>query len=87
MVKKFGKWGTVCDDEFEEIDAQAACFTLGFDGLESFKTHDTEFSDSTYPTNMDDVKCPTNTTTFLECSHLYKSENCGHTEDILLTCL
>ena len=32
MVKYDNKWGTVCDDDFELTDAQAACNTLGFSG-------------------------------------------------------
>ena len=36
---------------------------------------------------MDDVSCATNTTNFLTCSHRgWGVENCGHDEDVLLTC-
>lgn len=83
-MKQNNRWGTVCDDAFEEIDAQAACLTLGFKGLTSFKTHNSEYSDSVYPTLMDDVACATNTSDFLQCSTA--KEDCSHTEDILLSC-
>ena len=88
MLKHLDKWGTVCDDGFQEVDAQAACLTMGFAGMESFEVaYSTGYSDSSYPTNMDDIHCPSNATNFLECGHRkWGSDNCGHTEDILLTC-
>ena len=84
MVKRNNNWGTVCDDNFEQIDAQAACITLGFTSLRSFKTYNSGYSESV-PTLMDDVACPTNTTDFLQCT-IVDEENCGHSEDVLLSC-
>jgi len=29
-VSYYGIWGTVCDDGFDDTDAEVACFMLGF---------------------------------------------------------
>ena len=81
-VKHNGSWGTVCDDAFQTVDAQAACYTLGLNGG-SFTNYD--YDGGTIW--MDDVNCATNTTNFLECSHNgWGQENCGSSENVLLTC-
>jgi Scavenger receptor cysteine-rich domain len=30
QVKHNGVWGSICNDAFNDIDAQVACFTLGY---------------------------------------------------------
>jgi len=29
-VRKYFTWGTVCSDDFDDVDASVACFQLGF---------------------------------------------------------
>ena len=82
MVKYKDQWGTVCDDDFELVDAQSACHTLGFSGG-SYSSH----RGPSGPTWMDNVNCASSTTNFLTCSHRgWGTENCEHYEDVLLTC-
>ena len=86
MVKHDNKWGTVCDDEFDLTDAQAACNTLGFSGG-SYGNGNIGISESIVPIWMDDVACTDAMRNFLECTHRgWGTENCNHNEDVLLYC-
>ena len=86
MVKHDNKWGTVCDDSFDSTDAQAACKTLGFSGG-SYGHENIGISKSIVPIWMDNVDCTSSSTNFLQCGHRgWGIEDCGHSEDILLTC-
>ena len=88
MVKRNNVWGTVCDDNFEEIDAQAACHTLGFKGLKEFQTSYNSGFTNAMPITMDDLGCKSQTDNFLQCQYSSCKNNgcCSHNEDILLTC-
>ena len=86
MVKHLNVWGTVCDDGFNEINAQAACRLLGYGGG-AYSNHNPGFSESEVPILMDNVSCDSGTTNFLLCKHAgWEVENCSHSEDVLLTC-
>ena len=74
MAKKNNTWGTVCDDGFEEIDAQAACHTLGFNGFIGFQVaYDSGpvlgFSKPEIPFVLYKVECSSKTANFLDCKH------------------
>ena len=101
MAKKNNTWGTVCDDGFEEIDAQAACHTLGFNGFIGFQVaYDSGpvlgFSKPEIPFVLYKVECSSKTANFLDCKHGKDNVSCDccggghncctHVEDILLTC-
>ena len=79
----------VCDDDFDEIDAESACYTLGYNHGGSFQTYDmTGWSEPEIPFLMDDVECESGSTMFLSCSTSTRSgsENCNHSQNVLLTC-
>lgn len=86
MVKHNNEWGTVCDDGFTYTSAKAACHTLGLRGG-SYATGRNKVTHTRVW--IDDVKCASSTTNFLQCSHrgLGTLRSCnGHQEDILLYC-
>ena len=91
MVKHNNQWGTVCDDGLESAGeiadrvAHSACYTLGLSGGLIQPKHN--HSPETYL--LDEVRCASNTTYFLECSHdNWGKHDCGrnYVEHVLLTC-
>ena len=89
MAKKNNIWGTVCDDSFEEIDAQAACHTLRFNGLTHMQVaYNSGFSLPKIPILMNSLGCTSRTDDFLQCPQRTCNSPCGcsHSEDIVLTC-
>ena len=86
-----GEWGTVCDDDFTQTSAQAACKTLGFTGGSfSFREDVTGDRHDNDPMKiwMDNVRCESSTTRFYWCSHegWGSLRGCGHWEDVVLYC-
>ena len=71
------------------INVESACHTLGYNHGGSFQTYDmTGWSEPEIPFLMDDVECESGSTNFLSCSSSTTSgsENCDHTDNVLLTC-
>ena len=82
------EWGTVCDDAFDMNDAIVACRQLGFAGVTSFFSVG-NYADAIVPHYiwLDNVECFGTETRLDECGHNgWGSENCGHSEDIILVC-
>ena len=78
---------SVCDDGFSTTDAASACYTLGYSGGSFVTSSGYGWSTSVIPILMDDMNCASTTTYFFSCSYLgWGSHNCGHYEDVLLTC-
>ena len=80
-------WDTpdlVCDDFFDQVDADSACYTLGYTNGGSFQTYGQPWSKTEIPFLMDDVQCESASTNFLSCSST--ASDCGHAENVLLTC-
>ena len=76
----------VCDDYFDQKDAESACFTLGYTNSGFFQAYNmvNRWSEPEIPFLMDNVECDSASTNFLSCSS--SDENCDHSENVLLTC-
>ncbi|XP_072171895.1 uncharacterized protein [Diadema setosum] len=78
-----GAWGTVCDDHFDGNDAAVVCRQLGFTGYSTYGSA----SPGTGDIVMDDLACTGSESNLAQCGHAgYLVENCGHGEDIGVTC-
>ncbi|XP_052080785.1 scavenger receptor cysteine-rich type 1 protein M130-like [Mytilus californianus] len=77
-------WGTVCNDDFGDIDAIVACKQLGYnDGI----SLDSIVDDGTGNIWLDDVGCEGNEPTFADCPNKgWGVHNCGHGEDVGIKC-
>ena len=72
------------------MDATTACFTLGFTNGGSFATIDMsdKWSQAEIPILLDEVRCKSNSTDFFMCEkNEFGNHDCGHSENVLLTCI
>ena len=80
-----GVWGTVCDDSFDDNDAQVFCRMLGLQGgvAHSYAA----FGQGTGQILLDDLYCTGSEDNIQDCSHRgLGSHNCQHSEDAGVTC-
>ena len=81
-----GQWGTVCDDSWNNNDADAACKQLGFERAEALY-YRAWFGEGTGPIWLDDLRCSSSATSILECDHNgWGVHNCRHSEDAGVKC-
>ncbi|XP_063683738.1 multiple epidermal growth factor-like domains protein 10 isoform X2 [Bolinopsis microptera] len=76
--------GTVCDDSFNENSGNAVCRQMGYDRAQTWNSHVTWAIQEQYEIVLDDVICD-DSGSWDSCSYV-ESHNCGHSEDIFLTC-
>ncbi|XP_071495979.1 uncharacterized protein, partial [Diadema antillarum] len=81
-----GTWSTVCDDYWDEADANVVCGMLGLPGAEDWPGS-ARFGNGEGAILLDDVQCGPDDDDLLTCPHngLY-NHNCGHSEDAGVVC-
>ncbi|XP_011682257.1 deleted in malignant brain tumors 1 protein [Strongylocentrotus purpuratus] len=80
-------WGAICDDSWDEQDAEMACRTLGFQGSMGSTTL-SYFGDTSEDYNLDEVRCKGREQDFFQCSHLpFGLHNCEKGEIAGVRCI
>ncbi|KAM7385010.1 hypothetical protein PAMP_001111 [Pampus punctatissimus] len=81
-----GMWGTICDDQWDDINAEVVCRQLGLGGVAKAWTW-AHFGQGSGPIFLDGVRCTGNELSLEECPHNdWKQHNCDHVEDAGVSC-
>ncbi|XP_062864779.1 neurotrypsin isoform X1 [Trichomycterus rosablanca] len=81
-----GRWGTVCDDQWDDGDAEVVCRQLGQGGTAKAWTG-AYFGAGTGPVLLDEVSCTGNELSIEQCPKTAWGEhNCDHSEDAGVSC-
>uniref|UniRef100_A0A8C5TVA1 SRCR domain-containing protein n=1 Tax=Malurus cyaneus samueli TaxID=2593467 RepID=A0A8C5TVA1_9PASS len=81
-----GQWGTVCDDQWDDADAEVVCRQLGL-GENSLQLLQAYFGEGSGPVLLDEVRCTGNELSIEQCpKNSWREHNCGHKEDAGVSC-
>ncbi|XP_053547974.1 neurotrypsin-like isoform X2 [Bombina bombina] len=82
-----GSWGSVCDDNWTELNARVVCRQLGFSASSS-SVSEGEFGPGQGLIFLDDVVCTGTEHSLVECAHSsWGQHDCSHSEDVGVRCL
>ena len=79
-------WGTVCDDDWDMVDANVVCRQLAC-GLAMAVGSSSQFGQGSGPILLDNVDCKGGENDLGQCGSLgWGIHNCYHYEDVSVTC-
>ncbi|XP_075216413.1 uncharacterized protein LOC142321844 isoform X2 [Lycorma delicatula] len=85
-VRRFGIWGTVCDDDFGTDEAAVVCNSLGYKGDAEVRK-EAAFGPGEGIIWLDQIHCNGSETGIDKCLHQkWGQSNCKHEEDVSVIC-
>ncbi|NWS68999.1 NETR protein, partial [Crotophaga sulcirostris] len=81
-----GKWGTICDDQWDDRDAEVVCRQLGLSGKPKALSW-AHYGQGSGPILLDEVECSGNELSLDQCKKSdWGQQNCDHIEDAGVSC-
>ncbi|XP_032550543.1 neurotrypsin-like isoform X2 [Chiroxiphia lanceolata] len=81
-----GKWGTICDDQWDDRDAEVVCRQLGLSGTPKALSW-AHYGQGSGPILLDEVQCSGNELSLDQCKKSdWGQQNCDHIEDAGVSC-
>ncbi|XP_061599808.1 neurotrypsin isoform X3 [Cololabis saira] len=81
-----GQWGSICDDQWDDNDAEVVCRQLGLSGV-ARAWGQAHFGKSSGRVWLDEVRCTGNELTLEQCpKSAWGEHNCLHSEDAGVSC-
>ncbi|XP_030832693.1 deleted in malignant brain tumors 1 protein isoform X2 [Strongylocentrotus purpuratus] len=81
------RWGTICDDRWDDLDARVVCRQLGYSGNVGVARRGGTYGLGSGPIYLDDVDCSGSESRLTDCSNGgWGIHNCGHLEDAGVIC-
>ncbi|XP_041372547.1 deleted in malignant brain tumors 1 protein-like [Gigantopelta aegis] len=82
-----GQWGSICDDSFDDDEAQVVCRNLGLQSYGARAYGSARYGQSTGPIWLDSVTCNGDEHRLDQCSSLpWGNNDCSHSEDVSVKC-
>jgi deleted-in-malignant-brain-tumors protein 1 len=76
-----GRWGTVCDDRWRDVNSEVACRELGFSSAGAMFVH-SGFFNGLGEIWLTDVSCTGLENNIINCPHAIANGTCHHGEDV-----
>uniref|UniRef100_A0A3Q0RS79 Neurotrypsin n=1 Tax=Amphilophus citrinellus TaxID=61819 RepID=A0A3Q0RS79_AMPCI len=81
-----GQWGSICDDQWDDSDAEVVCRQLGLSGVARAWSQ-AHFGKGSGRVWLDEVRCTGNELTLEQCpKSAWGEHNCLHSEDAGVSC-
>ncbi|KAJ8040788.1 Deleted in malignant brain tumors 1 protein [Holothuria leucospilota] len=81
-----GKWGTICDDGWDDVDAGVVCRQLGVGYYTGSARTGAYFGPGQGPIILEGVRCSGDELSILDCARAIGSGNCSHDSDAGVVC-